>query len=139
MSPLPIRFRRRSVDYHVPLLISAKPRRPVQIGQQVHLHDVDLPSYTIKTSVARLAWLERGWVIFELEKVHPLASPMFIAVPFTWVHLSFVHRLHYSYTYHTLPGTHLFQIGTTPLPPSFDQVVQHNQSIGKAMELSDLD
>ncbi|EGO03657.1 hypothetical protein SERLA73DRAFT_149882 [Serpula lacrymans var. lacrymans S7.3] len=56
-----------------------------------------------------------------------------------WVHLSFVHRLRYSYTYHTLPGTHLFQIGTTPLPPSFDQVVQHNQSIGKAMELSDLD
>ncbi|EGN91268.1 hypothetical protein SERLA73DRAFT_80799 [Serpula lacrymans var. lacrymans S7.3] len=44
-----------------------------------------------------------------------------------------------AYTYHTLPGTHLFQIGTTPLPPLFDQVVQHNQSIGKAMELSDLD
>ncbi|EGN91010.1 hypothetical protein SERLA73DRAFT_81027 [Serpula lacrymans var. lacrymans S7.3] len=56
---------------------------------------------------------------------------MFIAVPFTWVHLSFVHRLRYSYTYHTLPGTHLFQIGTTPLPPSFDQVVQHNQSIAE--------
>ncbi|EGN91220.1 hypothetical protein SERLA73DRAFT_80883 [Serpula lacrymans var. lacrymans S7.3] len=65
MSPLPIRFRRRSVDYHV------------------HLHDVDLPSHTIKTSVTCLAWLERGWVVFELEKVHPLASPMFIAVPFT--------------------------------------------------------
>ncbi|EGO25264.1 hypothetical protein SERLADRAFT_386865, partial [Serpula lacrymans var. lacrymans S7.9] len=84
MSPLPIRFHRQSIDYHVPLLISAKPRRPVQIGQQVYLHDINLPSHTIKTSVTRLAWLERGWVVFELEKVHPLASPMFIAVPFTW-------------------------------------------------------
>ncbi|EGN98094.1 hypothetical protein SERLA73DRAFT_153278 [Serpula lacrymans var. lacrymans S7.3] len=99
MSPLSIHFHHQSVDHHVPLLISAKPRRPVQVGQQVHLHDIDLPSYTNHQNIGRLG----------------------------------------GYTYGTLPGTHLFQIETTPLPPSFDQVVQYNQSIGKAIEPSDLD